>query len=460
MGVTRALILLQLLGLALGKTVILEDLVVAPNGFEYLTKFCFSTIGGLFKFEVDYDPNLARNRNLLIALYSDSESQWGLVEPRLPKSKEGKMDYKTLTADNCGADFMTPAANAHGLQQMIDGFEVLTSSMRPRYWFVALINCNPNDVNQRNITDYAVNIGSVKRIKITMMQEMSLGGVSLNTHWGQDQHGMFFMSIAFFVAFVVFCGFTAFTKKKAKIMERQYQVIKMVFISVFFAMMGNFCVMVDFATFAEDGVGLVHAADFAFFFELFSDIQLMSILFDLSQGWTISTNHVAGQRLKWGLLLVYFVVNCLLISFSYRFTPEYSTTYIYESAPGILILVVRVLMLAWFLRCLRETIGYEDSPRKIAFYRVFGLFGVLIFLSIPVCVLVGIELQPWWRPKTMMGLVFVTRTLSFVLLYWLFFPTETNRFNGDMVLDPKRSVAFGNNQLQIFPEQAADFTDI
>jgi hypothetical protein len=32
--------------------------------------------------------------------------------------------------------------------------------------------------------------------------------------------------------------------------------------------------------------------------------------------------------------------------------------------------------------------------------------------------------------------------LSFVLLYWLFIPTETNRFNGD-------------NQLQIFPEQAA-----
>jgi hypothetical protein len=106
---------------------------------------------------------------------------------------------------------------------------------------------------------------------------------------------------------------------------------------------------------------------------------------------------------------------------------------------------------------LRETIGYEDSSRKIAFYRVFGLFGILIFLSIPACVLVGIELQPWWRPKTMMGLVFVTRALSFVLLYWLFPPTETNRFNGDMVLD---SVAFSNNQLQIFPEQAADFTDI
>jgi hypothetical protein len=244
---------------------------------------------------------------------------------------------------------MTPAANTRGLQQMIEGFEVRTSSMRPRYWFAALINCDPYDVNQRNITDYMVNIGPVKRIKITMMQDMSLGGVSLNMHWGQDQHGMVFMSIAFFVAYVVFCGFTAFTaftKKKAKVMERQYQVIKMVFISVFFAVIGNFCVMVDLATFAEDGIGLRNAVDFAFFFELFSEFQLMSVLFDLSQGWTISTNHVVGQRLKWGLLLVYFVVNCLLISFSYRFTPEYSTTYIYESALGILILVVRVLMLA------------------------------------------------------------------------------------------------------------------
>jgi hypothetical protein len=58
-----------------------------------------------------------------------------------------------------------------------------------------------------------VNIGSGKRIEIIMMQEMSLGGMNLNTHWGQDQHGMLFMSIAFFMVFVVFCGITAFTKK-------------------------------------------------------------------------------------------------------------------------------------------------------------------------------------------------------------------------------------------------------
>jgi hypothetical protein len=63
MWCTRALIVLQLAGLALGKTVILDNLIVAPNGFEYLTKFCFSTIGGLLESEVDYDPTLVQARN-------------------------------------------------------------------------------------------------------------------------------------------------------------------------------------------------------------------------------------------------------------------------------------------------------------------------------------------------------------------------------------------------------------
>jgi hypothetical protein len=104
----------------------------------------------MFRFAYKSFTTLARNKNLLIALYSDSESQWGLVESRLPKSKAGNMDYKTLTADSCGSAFITPGANTHGLQQMIEGFEKWTSSMRSRYSFLALINCNPYHVNQRN----------------------------------------------------------------------------------------------------------------------------------------------------------------------------------------------------------------------------------------------------------------------------------------------------------------------
>ena len=56
----------------------------------------------------------------------------------------------------------------------------------------------------------------------------------------------------------------------------------------------------------------------------------------------------------------------------------------YQTIPGIIILVLRVIVMMVFLVALRDTMAHEHTPERIDFFLHFGAASLVWFIYLPV----------------------------------------------------------------------------
>ena len=56
----------------------------------------------------------------------------------------------------------------------------------------------------------------------------------------------------------------------------------------------------------------------------------------------------------------------------------------YQTIPGIIILVLRVIVMLVFLAALRDTMAHEYTPERIDFFLHFGAASLVWFIYLPV----------------------------------------------------------------------------
>jgi len=105
-----------------------------------------------------------------------------------------------------------------------------------------------------------------------------------------------------------------------------------------------------------------------------------------------------------------------------------STLYIYESAPGIAILVVRFLTLCWFFWELRLTFLEETHPSKRQFYLIIGGVAAAWFLMLILIVSIAAVLPAYTRAKTVTGMYLTMNTLGFSSLVFLMWPSRAHKY--------------------------------
>lgn len=123
--------------------------------------------------------------------------------------------------------------------------------------------------------------------------------------------------------------------------------------------------------------------------------------------------------------------------------------YIYDSAAGYVLIALRIVALMWCLKELVQTYKFENEKFKKVFYMILGWYIALWYLSMPITVLIAHFLASWTREKIVVGIVYSLNTLTFGTLAFLFRPAKGNKYFS--ILDPKASIEFGSNTLQIFP---------
>merc|ERR1719183_559441 len=87
---------------------------------------------------------------------------------------------------------------------------------------------------------------------------------------------------------------------------------------------------------------------------------------------------------------------------------EAATYYKYENPSGIFLVVLRILVLIWFLWCVRRSYRQEPQEDKKFFYLSYGVIFGLWFFSFPFIVCVGTFLNPYHRLKTVTAMLYVT----------------------------------------------------
>ena len=75
----------------------------------------------------------------------------------------------------------------------------------------------------------------------------------------------------------------------------------------------------------------------------------------------------------------------------------------YQTWPGYLILLLRLVIIFWFLLELRNTMKYEHNIRKLNFFLHFGASALVWFIYLPIVALVALHVSSFWRYKLLLG---------------------------------------------------------
>ncbi len=139
---------------------------------------------------------------------------------------------------------------------------------RPRWWYVALANCQTNYLTLTNLE----------------LQFHNQGLSIWTKHFSADVAGVYPACVFYYVVSVIALVGLYWTKRIAKIRRRHHEALKSILWCVWFEHLSLLFQLFHYATFARNGIGYPTLLDWAFFWNLFSTLSLLQIILDISKG--------------------------------------------------------------------------------------------------------------------------------------------------------------------------------
>jgi len=164
------------------------------------------------------------------------------------------------------------------------------------------------------------------------------------------------------------------------------------------------------------------------YIKLATDALFTLLLLLLAKGWTIVRRKISPDgRVK---LAMFVTVQTCLSIFAVTWS-QYSydiaeVTYFYESAPGVMLCVLRVAGALWFLRAAQTTAN--NFEKKRGFYGKFNKFFFSYMLIVPVAVALATAAETYYRFMLVYGVETAATWFGQTLLMLLYNPsTQFNR---------------------------------
>lgn len=96
----------------------------------------------------------------------------------------------------------------------------------------------------------------------------------------------------------------------------------------------------------------------------------------------------------------------------------------YQTWPGWLILILRTVVMAWFLYCLRATMAFEHQKSKLDFFLHFGAASLVWFIYLPIVALIALQVSVLWRKILLTGICYSANFLAYAVMTHLLWPTR------------------------------------
>lgn len=458
--VSRSLLFLVLVAVnVLSKVQIIQDFTPRDDGspsWQYLGHFCFWIHGGTF--EIEFKDNEEWQKDQTFCFYSDYTAQWGITYEH--------RDVLTCKQKEANA---ARCVNVTDIDRYFDGhYELAVKSIVPRWWFATISNCYADPAKLSGgggggdevsgggdtgstPTGTALVSAPVGFFETTItFLNPDDGYGKWKVQWSKDEQSIPQQCIGFLCANAVIFGLIVYSKGVAKRTGRSYAVLKLMGLSLGCVVGNLFCKMIHCSIYDDDGIGAPGLWTLSFLLEGVAQALFVGILIDISRGYTISTNHIASRKYTYFALFLYMLLHVLVLVWDQYVADPADILYIYESPPGVVIMVLRVLMLLYMLKNYNETYGYENKATRRSFYQFMAITTSLVMLAPPITTLAATEMKSWDRARTIFAVTNGTDTITYLLMFLIFRPWDGNRFI--KVLSPEDSKAFGTNNMQVFPE--------
>ena len=100
----------------------------------------------------------------------------------------------------------------------------------------------------------------------------------------------------------------------------------------------------------------------------------------------------------------------------------------YQTFPGLLTLLLRVLVMLLFLISLRDTMRGEHAVERLNFFLHFGAASLVWFCYLPLAAAVALQISALWRAKFIAGVVYSADTFAYAVLMHLLWPGRSQQY--------------------------------
>ncbi|XP_071482112.1 transmembrane protein 145-like [Diadema antillarum] len=389
-----------------------EGTIETEEKWIFLARFCFLSDIGRLRFEVEYPKSFA-TQNLI--LYYDEPDQWPSVYPpdtaRLLTCEEKESVLKpenhqviNLTTSYVWSGCVLVDTEPNEDYRLVLGDEQKFDckggrsfrSIRDRWWYIVLDNCNANH-------------GLLMTYKLTMTN----GEDWWHKHFSADQFGILATDLTFLFLFLglFFCSvYVANILTNKSLFHTTY---KMYMVVLFLYMVSLIFYIILYADYANDGTELSGLKFTARAFQSGADALFLLQLILMAKGYTITRgrlSHSGSVKITILMAIYCMLYAALFIYETYAFDAG-EVLYLYESPAGYCLVALRALTWLWFIYAIFFTL--KHYPEKISFYVPFFFFYTLWFLAMPIMTLIATFVMPkWWREKAMNAIELIIAFLA------------------------------------------------
>jgi hypothetical protein len=106
----------------------------------------------------------------------------------------------------------------------------------------------------------------------------------------------------------------------------------------------------------------------------------------------------------------------------------------YQTWPGWLILILRTIIMMWFVYELKDTMDHEHQPHKLNFFLHFGAAALVWFIYLPIVALIALQVSPLWRSKLLLGKTSYVLSV-YLCVFPISLPIQTEQGTGTYLLE-------------------------
>jgi hypothetical protein len=175
--------------------------------------------------------------------------------------------------------------------------------------------------------------------------------------------------------------------------------------------------LVHYVIFMYNGMGVKRIRFLGVLAGIVANCTMFLIAILSSIGWAITMFQLEGRRT---FLAAVSFVGCLSAVAELHaeiMLDESTKLYAYQSAPGMLAMMLKVFMFCWFAFQIRQTYQAEvRNERARHYFAVMGISFTLWSLNVPVTVLLADVVSPWVRFKVVTSVDVLSRLVGQIML--------------------------------------------
>ncbi|KAL0488110.1 7 TM domain-containing transmembrane protein [Acrasis kona] len=357
--------------------------------FVYLDKFCFDTnleVGtdrtGSLSWKI-LDSNLTRVHNLNVNLYFGSH--WS--------------DLLSVNDISCN-NIRNFSVSVVPLNQQ--DYTTIVQEKNYHFWYLLLDACDFEAPSPDE--DYLIEIKfHWKNVEGYFKEEFSF-----------ERQGLFETLIFIVPVVLIIYAFAVYNVIRLLISKVLHLMVRIYFASLCLFVIHVTTLLAHFAAYGKNGHGVGILNDSSLAIRLIAELLFIALLFSISSGWLITQTYIRHLNVLSALLVTLaFLYTFLFVWVEIGIYTETDAEYIFETTPGIVISILRLVALGIFIYSLVTTMKKEFDAKKLFFYKVFGILFAPWFVILPVTVIINFAVPFYVRTKVTEGI-----TLNVEIIYY------------------------------------------